>query len=271
MAGSRFDGRVAVVTGSSRGIGRAIALQLAGEGARLVLTAFEEREGLEATAAACAAAGGEAVILDGDLADPEVPRQLVERAVERFGGVDLVVNNAFWEEHGSVLDTTIEGWDRTLDVCLRAAMLTVKFAIPFMLERGGGAIVNISSVHGLLSSPGFASYESAKAGLLGLTRSVAVEFGPRQIRSNAVCPGFVLTERTSLGWTGKPDEQALLLAAIPLRRPGTPEEIARTVAFLGSDDASFISGAVLCVDGGSSASLVETGTRLMLEAGHRPT
>jgi NAD(P)-dependent dehydrogenase (short-subunit alcohol dehydrogenase family) len=270
MAGSRFEGRVAIVTGASRGTGRATAVHLAGEGARLVLTAFQERDGLEATAAACAAAGGEAVFVDGDVADPAVPRQLVELAVERFGGVDLVVNNAFWEEHGSVLDATLDGWDRTIHVCLRAAMLSVKFALPVMLERGGGAIVNVSSVHGLASSPGFVSYESAKAGLLGLTRSVAVEFGPRQIRSNAVCPGFVLTERTRVGWTGNADEQALLLAAIPLRRPGRPEDVARAIAFLGSDDASFISGAVLCVDGGSTACLVETGTRRLLEAEHHP-
>jgi 3-oxoacyl-[acyl-carrier protein] reductase len=266
MARSRFGGRVAVVTGASRGIGRATAVQLAGEGARLVLNALGERAGLEATAAACAAAGGEAVIVDGDLADPEVPRRLVERAVERFGRIDLVVNNAFWEEHGSVLEVTLDGWDRTVQVCLRAAMLTVKAAVPIMIEHGGGAIVNVSSVHGLASSPGFVSYESAKAGLLGLTRSIAVEFGPRQVRSNAVCPGFVLTERTSVAWAGSAREQALLLAAIPLRRPGQPEEIARVVAFLGSDDASFINGAVLCVDGGSTASLVETGTRHLLDS-----
>ena len=266
MAGGRFDGRVALVTGASRGIGRATAVQLAGEGARLVLNAFEERPGLEETAAACVAAGGEAAVLDGDLADPGVPRRLVERAVQRFGGLDLVVNNAFWEEHGSVLDATLDGWERTIQVSLRAAMLTVKAAVPVMLERGGGAIVNVSSVHGLASSPGFVSYESAKAGLLGLTRSVAVEFGPRQIRSNAVCPGFILTERTGVGWSGNTREQALLLAAIPLRRPGQPEEIARVVAFLGSDDASFINGAVLCVDGGSTASLVEAGTRHLLDS-----
>jgi NAD(P)-dependent dehydrogenase (short-subunit alcohol dehydrogenase family) len=203
--------------------------------------------------------------VEGDLADAEVPRLLVDRAVERFGGVDLVVNNAFWEEHGSLLEATLDGWDRTIQVCLRAAMLTVQAAVPAMLERGGGAIVNVSSVHALASSPGFLSYESAKAGLLGLTRSVAVELGPRQVRSNAVCPGFVLNERTSAAWTGDAREQALLLASIPLRRPGQPEEIARVVAFLGSDDASFVNGAVLCVDGGSTASLVEAGTRHLLD------
>jgi NAD(P)-dependent dehydrogenase (short-subunit alcohol dehydrogenase family) len=174
--GGRFEGETAIVTGAARGIGKAIALRLAREGAGVVVNDVAWSQELEAVAAFCNSDGsGGGVAVLADLSDSQTADRLVATALERFGSVSVLVNNAFWEENASVLDATLAGWERTLQVTLTAAMLTAKAALPTMLERTRGAIVNVSSAHALLSGRGYAAYEAAKAGLLALTRSSAVE------------------------------------------------------------------------------------------------
>jgi NAD(P)-dependent dehydrogenase (short-subunit alcohol dehydrogenase family) len=247
---------VALVTGASLGIGRAVSGRLAREGANLVLTALEQ-DLLEEVAGGCREAGVEAVGLAGDLSDPDLPGRLLALAMERFGGVDVLVNNAFWEEPGTVRDISLEGWDRTLRITLTAPMLLARAALPVMIERGGGSIVNVSSMRAIAAAHGAVAYESAKAGLLALTRSVAVDFGDRGIRCNCILPGLVLSERARAWYGGSAHRRRAMDAMIPRSRPGEPEEIANVVAFVGGPEASYMNGSVVWVDGGALAGLPE--------------
>jgi len=256
-----LDGRAVIVTGASRGIGRAIAERLAAEGALLVITAGPG-EGAR-LAEAEAGAGAELVI--GDLSDPALASELVERAVVRFGRLDGIVNNAFAEEVGSVGEVSLAGWDRTLRVSLTAPMLLAKAALSHMQGRGRGSIVNIASQHAFASGHGAAAYESAKAGMVALTRSLAVDYGRYGIRTNCLSPGFVLSERALEWMRGAPRREEAMRVTIPLGRPGQPAEIAGVVAFLLGDDASFINGAVIPVDGGALAGLPENSSLALTE------
>ena len=260
-----FTGRTAIVTGASRGIGRAIAQRFADEGASLVLTATSG-DRLDDVATACRQRGASVETVAGDLADPNLPARLVDVAIEAFGSLHIVVSNAFWDETAPVTDATLGGWDRTLRVTLTAPMLLAQAALPGMVTRGSGAIVLISSMRAVAAGHGYAAYESAKAGLLGLTRSIAVDYGPRGIRCNCVCPGLVLSERAMAWYDAAPWHKAAMDAVVPLRRPGRPSEVASVVAFLASDEASFVNGSTLWVDGGIGASLPENAA---LELAHR--
>lgn len=265
----RYAGLTAIVTGASRGIGRAVAVRLASEGSDLVLSAFQESPALDEVAQTCERMGARVRTLDADLADPSVPSQLVGLASALGKGIDLVVNNAFWEAHGAVTEVSLEGWQRTLQVCLTGAMLLIRNSLPAMVGRKSGSIVNVASGHALASSPAFVAYESAKAGVLGLTRSVAIDFGRHGVRCNTLCPGLILSERMVQWWDTNPDKHDAMLAAIPLGRPGRPEEVAAAIAFLGSEDASFMTGATVCIDGGATASLGETASLGLLEVQRR--
>lgn len=251
-----FAGRAVLVTGASRGIGRATARRFASLGADLVVSAFGEVDGLEAAVAECKGHGVEAIAIDADLACHETGERLVRGCIDHFGRLDVVVNNAFWEEQASLVQLSDAGWDRTLAVSLGGAMAVTRSALPHLRERGG-AIVNVASGHAVASAPHFAGYESAKAGLLGLSRSVAVEYGCWGVRCNVVSPGLVLSERVDRWWSEGPERQRAMRASIPLGRPGSPEEIARVITFLASDDASFVNGAIVAVDGGTTAMLPE--------------
>jgi NAD(P)-dependent dehydrogenase (short-subunit alcohol dehydrogenase family) len=251
----RLDGKVAIVTGATSGIGAATARLFAAEGASLVI-AGRRGDRLDGVAEETGASA-----VSGDLADPAHPGALVRGAIEAFGGLDVIVANAGAGQPGSVVDVDDDGWWRTFEVNVSASMRLARAAAPSMTERGGGAIVLVSSVMGVFASTDSASYATAKAALLGLARSIAVDLGPRGIRANVVCPGWVTTPMGDRGMDeiaaarGIDREEAYGLATrhVPLRRPASPEEIARCILFLASDDASIVTGAVLVADGGQSA------------------
>jgi NAD(P)-dependent dehydrogenase (short-subunit alcohol dehydrogenase family) len=239
-----------IVTGASRGLGRAVAARLAREGARLVLTAEPaDADRLAAAAAAC----GDAVALALDLAEPDTGKRLVELCLRRHRGLYGVVNNAARHFPGAVEAIGLADWDRALRINLTAAMLLAQAALPHLRAARRGAIVNISSQRAFASGHGEAAYESAKAALLALTRSMVVDYGPDGIRTNCVSPGLILSERARDWLDGGPRRHEAMSAVTPLGRPGEPEEIAAVVAFLLSDDASYINGAVIPVDGGTLA------------------
>lgn len=237
--------KTAIVTGAASGIGRATAAMMAAEGARVVVADVNEA-GAQQTVSAIVSAGGQAVVCVTDVADRGQVERMVRCAVETYGGLHILHNNAFWHAPGAVCDLDEAGWDRTIDVCLKALYLGCKYAIPAINASGGGVIINTASVHSHVAFRDYAAYDAAKSGVLGLTRSVALDYGP-DIRANAVLPGAILTG----AWDGTTEaDRAPFIDRCPMKRLGTPDDIAAAVVFLASDAASFITGATLVVDGG---------------------
>ena len=255
----RLADRVAIVTGGARGIGGATARRLAEESAR-VLVVDVDGDGAQENTATIRAAGGQAEALASDVGTIDGVQRMVERAVDAFGRLDIVVNNAYsgvGERRVEATRVSEEAWDHGFDVGLKAMFRVAKAAVPHLRQAGGGSMINLSSVHGLLGAPGQLVYESLKAGVIGLTRQLAVEYGPDGIRVNAICPGHIVTERMAERWR---DHQATLrfwAEQYPLRRTGTPLDIANAIVFLCSDEASFITGHALVVDGGLTIQLQE--------------
>lgn len=246
-------GGVALVTGAASGIGRATAEAFAREGARVVVSDVAAGAG-EAVAAAIRERGGQAVFAACDVSRPEQVEALVARTVEAFGRIDLAFNNAGVEgETAPTAECTEANWDRVIGINLKGVWLCMREEIPRMLAQGGGAIVNCSSVAGLVGFTGIAAYAASKHGLIGLTRTAALEYAARGIRVNAVCPGVIRTPMVERFTGGDPEAEARLVASEPIGRMGTPEEVAAAVLWLCSDAASFVTGHALAVDGGFAA------------------
>ncbi len=248
--------RVAIVTGASSGIGRATALLFAREGACVVVTARRTAE-LEALVVEIEAAGGRAAAVVGDVKDERLAERLVDVAVDRFGGLDIAFNNAgLTGEVGPVAQLSLEGWRDTLDTNLTSAFLGARYQAPAMIERGGGSIIFTSTFVGYtIGMPGTAAYAASKAGLIGLTKALAVELGARNVRVNAIVPGGTDTPANVANAPGAPPEVLTFMEGLhALKRMAKPEEIARSVLYLASDDSSFVTGAALLVDGGLSVS-----------------
>ena len=238
--------RVAIVTGASRGIGRVIALALAGQGAKVVASA-RNAEALEKLTAEIKTQGGEAVAVVGDVALDADANNLINQAVATFGKVDILVNNAGITRDGLLLRMKSEDWDAVLDTNLKGAFLCTRAVAKVMSKQRYGRIINMSSVVGEMGNAGQANYCASKAGLLGLTKSVARELARRNVTVNAVTPGFIVTDMTE-DMTDKAREA--MTAQIPLGRLGESEDIANAVLFLASDQSAYITGQVLGVNGG---------------------
>lgn len=241
-----FASKVAVVTGAGKNIGRSIALALAEQGARLVINNLSP-ERSEQVAAEIRERGAEVVAVRGNVADPAVAEEIIHRAMEAFGRVDILVNNASIARDALVIRMKDEEWDEVLAVNLKGSFNCVRAAVRPMIKQRSGRIINITSVVGVRGNPGQANYTAAKAGLIGLTKTLARELASRQITVNAVAPGFI-----DAGLTERLNDQVReeLRKQIPLARFGTPEDVAYAVLFLASDRASYITGQVLLVDGG---------------------
>jgi NAD(P)-dependent dehydrogenase (short-subunit alcohol dehydrogenase family) len=250
----RLEDKVALITGAGGGMGRVAAQMFSAEGARVVVAEFDERAGAE-TVELVAAAGGEASFVKTDVSAEADAKGMVEHAIDRFGRVDVIYNNAgiMPEADHSVTDTDVATWDRVMAVNLRGVFLGCKYAIPRMLEQGSGSVINVSSFVALVGcSVPQDAYTASKGAVLSLTRSLAVQFGPGGVRSNAICPGPIETPLL-MDWLLK-DEAAkqLRLARNPTGRFGKPEEIVNVAIYLASDESRWTNGAHFVIDGGIS-------------------
>ena len=242
-----LDGKTALVTGASRGIGRAIALRLAAEGASVAINYAGNTAKAEETKAAIEAAGGKAALFQADVSDSAQVEQMVAAVTEAFGTIDILVNNAGITRDGLLMRMKEEDFDAVFDTNLKGIFHVTKAVSKLMMKKRAGRIVNMASVVGIMGNAGQRNYAAAKAGVIGFTKSAAREFAARGITVNAVAPGFIATDMTA----AMPEKaKEATLAAIPLRRMGEPEDVANAVAFLVSDQASYITGQVVKVDGG---------------------
>ncbi len=240
----RFNNKIALVTGGRSGIGLAIAQRLAAGGATVLTAQRGQAEAFEN--------------IETDLSQIDACEALIKTVIETYGGLDILVNNAGMMFEATAEETEVDAWDKLMAVNLRAPFLLIKYAVPSMRKRGGGAIVNIGSIEGLGSNPEHAAYCASKAGLHGLTRAVAVDYGKDNIRCNAVAPGWIDTELNNdfIGSMPDPERFRETIGKIhPLRRTGKPEEVASLVAWLASSEASFVTGQIYTIAGGRMAQL----------------
>jgi NAD(P)-dependent dehydrogenase (short-subunit alcohol dehydrogenase family) len=261
----RLDGRVAIVTGTARGIGRAIAARFVAEGATVVGIDIQGDAGRSATRdivgeAAAEGGTGQMSFAEGDVSSEEDVIRIVASALEAFGRIDVLVNDAAVQKEHLAADVTVEDFHRIVDVNLLGCVLTCREVLPAMVARGSGAIVNMSSVNAFSADPLLPVYGATKAAIIGYTKSVAVAYGPHGIRANVICPGDVDTELNRAFFEAHPDPvgfRARVEREYPVRRIASTDEIARIAVFLASDDAAFVSGAEIVVDGGITSRIYE--------------
>lgn len=242
-----LNGKTAVVTGASRGIGRAVAIELARLGAYVVVNYAGNKEAASQTVESCVAVGGQAVAIQGDISQAEACTQLIETAIKTTGRIDILVNNAGIIRDNLLMRMSEEDFDQVVDTNLKGTYLCMKAAIRPMIKQKYGRIISLSSVVGIVGNAGQVNYSASKAGIIGMTKSLAREVARKNITVNAVAPGFIATDMSA-----KIPEamQAEMLKSIPAGTLGQPEDIAHAVAFLASDEARYITGQVLQVDGG---------------------
>ena len=250
----RLDNKVAVITGAASGIGLATAIRFAGEGASVVIGDLNEQGG-ESAVRQCRENGGNTIFQKCDVAAENDIKALIERAVREFGKLDIIFNNAgLGGAVGTIEEITVENWDRTMAILLRAVFVGMKYAIPEMRKTGGGSIISTASVAGLSGGRGPHAYSAAKAAVINLTRSVALEVGTDRIRVNCICPGGINTPLLYNRVPGGQETTAQFLAQIqPIARAGLPDDIANMALFLASDESEWVTGPAMVVDGGLTA------------------
>jgi NAD(P)-dependent dehydrogenase (short-subunit alcohol dehydrogenase family) len=260
MATKEFDGKVALVAGGSLGIGRGAAIRLAAGGAQVVVAA-RRMDAVEEVVSTIKMNGGSAIGVAADLSKGVDAERFVQTGVDTFGGIDILVNSQGIQRYGNVEETTEELWDEVMNVNLKSMFLTSHYAIPEMKKRGGGAIVNVASVQGLATQTTVAAYSTSKAAIIGLTRTIAVDYAKLKIRANVVLPASIDTPMLRGAadlFRGENSNDSLVAdwgKMHPIGRVGTPEEVAELIAFLASDRASFITGSEYKIDGGMMAAL----------------
>lgn len=242
-----LEGKVALITGAARGIGKAIAVKYASEGANIVFTDLNIDDNALATKAELESYGVKVMAVASNAASFEESHKVVEDTVKEFGRLDILVNNAGITKDGLMMRMSEQQWDAVITVNLKSAFNSVHAVTPVMMRQKGGCIINMSSVVGVGGNAGQANYSASKAGMIGLTKSIAQELGSRGVRANAVAPGFIMTEMTDKLPEDVKKEWA---AQIPLRRGGTPEDVANVCTFLASDLSSYVTGQVISVCGG---------------------
>lgn len=244
---SRFEGKAAIVTGASRGIGREIALQLAKEGARVAVNYSGSKDKADEVVQLIKDIGGEAFAIQADVSNQESVKNLIDETIATFGSIDILVNNAGITRDNLLMRMKEDEWDDVIDINLKGVFLCTKGVTRQMMRQRAGKIVNVASIVGVSGNPGQANYVAAKAGVIGLTKTTAKELASRNINVNAVAPGFITTEMTD---ALKDDIKEKMLTNIPLGKLGSAENVAKTVLFLLSEDAAYITGQTIHVDGG---------------------
>jgi 3-oxoacyl-[acyl-carrier protein] reductase len=249
--GCDLKGKVAIVTGSSRGIGAAIATKLASEGANVAINYNNNSTLAESLAKSLTSQGYEIIAVQGDISNPVQAKLLVDTVVEKWGKIDILVNNAGVNKDKLLIRMSVEDWDEVINVNLKGTFLCTKLVVPFLIKQRSGRIINISSVVGLSGNPGQTNYAASKAGLVGFTKALAREVASRNVTVNALAPGFIV----SGGMVDELSEESksVILQRIPMGRFGTVEEVANTCAFLCCEEAGYITGQVITMDGGMIA------------------
>jgi len=247
MADMELDGKTALVTGASRGLGKAVALKLASMGARVAVNYLNNTAQAEAVVAAIEAVGGEACAFKADVSSSDDVKEMVRRVTEKYSKIDILVNNAGITRDGLLPRMSDDAWDRVIDTNLRGAYLCTKFALRSMMNQSWGRIINIASLAGICGNAGQTNYSASKGGLISFTKAVAREVGARNITANVVAPGFFVTEMTD---KLPPEAKAAVLARIPLKRYGDPQDLADLVAFLAGTGSDYITAQCISIDGG---------------------